>query len=66
MYWGCIGKMEKSMETIILEGLGFRVYIGVILGQWENMELLYYRVFGLGFGAYIGLYWDRGKENGNY
>ena len=38
MYWGYIGIMEKNMETIIIEGLGFRVYIGVILGQWENME----------------------------
>ena len=40
-------------------GVGFRGYIGIMEKKMETTRI--------GFIGYImGLYWDNGKENGNY
>ena len=46
-------------------------YFGVVLGKWNRKWKLMEQkmettVFGLGFRVTLGLYWDNGKEHGNY
>ena len=55
VYWGYIGIMEEKLET---SEMG---YIGVILGIMKR-KWNYYN----GLAAIYALYWDNGKENGNY
>ena len=51
VYWGSIGIMEKQkMETTVV----YWGYIGIMEKKMETTIV------------YWGLYWDNGKENGNY
>ena len=52
LYWGYIGIMEKRMETTGILGSIEGFFIGVAIGG--NIRVI------------LGLYWDNGKENGNY
>ena len=45
------------------------MYVGVLLGKYRGCIRImgnYYVIIGYILGYNIGLYWDNGKENGNY
>ena len=50
VYWGYTGIMEKKMETTIV----YWGYTGIMEKKMETTISI------------LGLYWDNGKENGNY
>ena len=60
---------SQTLKGLGFRGLGFRVYIGVILGLYcvyiGFILDLYWVCTGVIIGLYWG-YWDDGKENGNY
>ena len=52
----------QDLSTRLLRGLALRVILGLYIGVMEKkMETTINR-----FRVILGLYWDDGKENGNY
>ena len=44
----------------------YRLYVGAILGHWKiKWRLLKWDYIGI-IGSILDLYWDIGKQNGNY
>ena len=62
VHWSYIGVMEKKMESTTMGYIRTTTRIHAFI-RMQNVQV----VIGKGgILGYIGIYWDKGKEDGNY